>query len=70
MRDGKITWADAGEDKSHDFPRRSFGRRVCKDKWKLWWSAAHMANNEKAKSLGLFDSEINSAKAKPEAPSQ
>ena len=68
VRDGKITWADAGEDKSHDFPRRNPGPLVCKDGQKLWWAVAHWARNLEAKQEGLFDRELKSAKANPEVP--
>ena len=66
VRDGKITWADAGEDKNHDHPRPCYRRRLHKFQRKLWWDAAHTARNKKAEDLGHFNDEVLSAKSNPE----
>ena len=71
MRDRKIAWADSGEEKSHNYPRRSYGRHVrTAEDQELWWDEAHFAMNREAVCRGLCESEIKSCRANPEVPSR
>ena len=65
LRQGNITWRDAGADTNHDYPRRNLIRHGRVPDGKLWWDGETFSKNRARAANGLFSHEVQAAMATP-----